>query len=173
MSELEGWPWQPNLCPCDEYFIDLLSGERKEVLHGPIFHMGPGLHHRVGAYCGDHGLECYSITASQEEAKSKPDIENYHVILEDIYKFDPASLPEIQWMTLFHLGEMVDRFGPIQSDVIDRLVQRVPSGGKVYFYARSSTWDACAFQYLDPAVQRDIFIPIVRTYKSLVIMERT
>lgn len=172
--DLEGWPWQPNLCPADEQFIEwLMARKHSRHLTGPVFHMGTGLHHRVGRTCDAISIECFGLTASEDEDFMKPDLHGYRVILEDIYKLDPEKLPELQYMTLFHLGEMEDRFGPIQPEVIDALVRRVKVGGLVFFYRRSSAADRVSDQYYKHACGQGIgLLRPVGNFKDLNYFDR-
>lgn len=151
---LEPWPWNPALCPADKQFIDWLI-ERKKTLHGPVFHMGTGAHHRVGRSCDALGIECFGITASEEEQFLAPELHGYRSILEDIYEYDPKHLT-FHIMSLFHLGEMVDRFGEIQYEKIAALVSRVEPDGKVLLYKRSSAYERAYMQFAVPALESEL-----------------
>lgn len=144
MFDLESWPWQPELCSADKDFIDWLN-EREELANelSPVFHMGPGSHHAVGIACAQQGIVCTAVTASEEEflISKAVDLPGYNVILSDINKLDTELLSEFKIMTLFHIGEMEDRFGPVNYDVVLSLVKKVVPGGRVFFYKKSSAWD--------------------------------
>lgn len=146
--DVKGWPWGPDRCPADEQFIEWLglvhpSALSPPAFHGSVFHMGTGLHHRVGQACDARGLACLGVTISYEELTSWAGqnwAPSYQVMLADIYTLDPRLLPEFTVMTLFHLGEMQYLFGPIDEPAIERLIGRVESLGFVLFYTHSADW---------------------------------
>lgn len=138
--DVEPWPWQPALCPADQEFIAWLL-ENKKAITGPVFHMGPGEHHRVGRTCDVIGVECFSMTVSEDEAFWDPGLYGYRVIVDSVNEYDFSKLPEFQVMTLFHLGEMPDRFGEPTQELLQSLFDRVISGGTLILYKGSSAWD--------------------------------
>lgn len=164
---LEPWPWQPELCPADEEFIQWLLEHKRDAFHGPIFHMGTGLHHRVGRTCYALDVECVGLTASEGEEIAKPELPGYRVILEDIYQLDASKLPTFQYMTLFHLGELVDWFGEIQVEKVNDLIRRVEKSGMVFFYKGSSAWDRVV-----PFLESNPFLKFTGEYKDLKIYRR-
>lgn len=140
--DVEPWPWQPDKCPADQEFIEwLMEHKREKWMAGTVFHMGPGDHHRVPRACINFGLECISITVSEGELLMQPHLDGYRCILQNIWNLDPKKLPEIHFMTFFHIGEMAGEYGDIDYDKMDALIERVTPGGHVFFYARSSAWD--------------------------------
>jgi hypothetical protein len=145
MLDLEGWPLQPDKCRCDEDFIEWLISKPKPLPTAGVFHMGPGLHHRVGIYCAEEGTTCLSVTASNEEwrAFAKWRIENpnssYTCIEGNVNSM--VIRPAFSIMSLFHFGEMPDRYGEIDEKLLARLVLRVYKEGEVLFYTGSSAWD--------------------------------
>lgn len=138
----EPWPWQPNLCPADQDFIEwMMEHKREKWLAGTVLHMGPGDHHRVPRTCSALGLECISYTVSDEEHFIAPTLDGYRCEFKNIWDIDPETLPEIQFLTLFHIGEEAWKFGEIDHAKLDGLVSRVSKGGHVFFYARSAAFD--------------------------------
>jgi hypothetical protein len=83
-----------------------------------------------------------------------------------IYKLDPNRLPPIQYMTLFHLGEMVDRFGEIDFAQVEAVMSRVERGGKVFFYTKSSAWDRAKL------IRENENLVLSHTYKGLEVYDR-
>lgn len=172
---IEPWPWQPELCSADENFIEwMLENRRQPWMAGTVFHMGTGEHHRVPRTCEALGLECIGITVSEDEYLHKPELPGYRCLLEDIYQIDYEKLPEIQFMTMFHLGEMADVFGEInaQFEQLAGLVYNVVLGGKVFFYDRSAAADR-VHQFINPAIKVGLLKPEYQHYKNLYWLERT
>lgn len=137
-TDIEGWAWQPDKCPADLYFLEWL-----DTVSPPknVFHMGTGLHHNVGRTCSEKSIACTGITVSKVEYDVAPLDKNYQIVLGDIYDLNLNLLPMYDVMTLFHLGEMVDRFGGIHEPNVKRLISKVHKGGQVMFYSKSSAWD--------------------------------
>lgn len=136
------WPWSPTLCPADEDFIEwLMEHKREKWLAGTVFHLGPGAHHRVPRSCSALGLECVSYTVSDEEHFMAPTLDGYRCELKNIWDIDYDSLPEFQFMTLFHFGEEAWKWGEVDIAKLRELVSHVPKGGYVFFYGRSAAFD--------------------------------
>lgn len=142
-ENIEGWPWQPNLCPADEEFIDwckiMATGNR-------VFHMGTGLHHEVGKYLESRGVFCLGLTASKAEFESirHDEMFFYSVLLDNLNHVAETrnEFAKYSIMTLFHLGEMPGVFGDIDTPLIRSLIKDcVMSAGLVAAYRRSSAWD--------------------------------
>lgn len=157
MNELPGWEWQPDKCRVDEDFIEWLHYDGS----GRIFHMGTGLHHKVGDWCSANLVDCYGITASQEEfrAASGHITPYYQVILADIYKLHKTMLPEFNIMSLFHLGELVDLFGEIDEVSVWGLMSKVVTDGKILFYRHSS-----AFDRVEPFIKSTMAMGYIKPY---------
>lgn len=160
--EHEGWPWRPDLCPADEELIEYLEFENQG---GPMFHMGTGLHHKVGDWATEHKIKCYGLTASREEFHSASGHISpyYSVILQNLYTMAPEAIPPVDIMTFFHIGEMEDQY-PFDGEAIKELIiQRLQGNGIVLFYNGSSAWDR-----IQPFVKslRDIIGPYA-VYKHL------
>lgn len=131
-SQLDPWPWQPNLCPADQHLLQYLE----EFGCNSLIHVGTGVHHAVGDYCTEARIPCIGITASEREyiAAGTHTSAYYQVMLADIYKLNLALLPEVECLTLFHLGELVDMFGEIDKAAIDALFSKAK---QVFFYLGS------------------------------------
>lgn len=170
--DVEAWPWQPDLCPADRDFIEwLMENKRQPWMAGTVFHMGPGSHHRVPRTCEALGLECISITVSEDELLMMPQFTSYRCILQNIWDLEPDTLPDIHFMTLFHIGEMAGEYGDVDYEKLKILINAVPVNGRVFFYVRSA-----AFDRVDPWLQRiahlDNMLQLVRGYKSILEYKR-
>ena len=148
------WSLDEKQCPCDIHFLDYL--EEKKVQNADIFHMGTGNHHIVGlktaaAGAGNHVL---GITASPQEYDDyvKLLIANprlgfsYKAYFGDIYQIDRRLLPELDFATLFHLGEYRtaenDKYGALtDTEMTLVLADRLRPGGEIHFYAGSFAFD--------------------------------
>lgn len=141
-DNIEGWPWLPDKCPPDQYFIDFMKANtftRPQT----ILHMGTGLHHRVGIECVALGHRVIGLTVSREEYISRAlrvDSPAYQVFYANLNDLDLRLLPELDIVTLFHFGEMASMFGPASEEVLASLLDRVVVGGLVLFYNRSAEW---------------------------------
>lgn len=180
MDDLEGWPYQPDLCPCDDDFLDWMDAQGISGPPTKIYHMGTGMHHKVGIYCVQRGLECHAITASVDEFRCRPGFSpsrypgKYYPKLGNIYQVHPETMPMVDIMTLFHLGEMVDRFGQINSWAIDEMIKHVNPGGYVLFYLGSpeSEFKSSASDRVMQYVQYNRLISSHSYFKSLQIYTR-
>lgn len=175
MNDLEGWPWQPNLCPADEHFIEWAS----EIAIGQtVFHMGTGLHHKVGTYVASRGAACVGLTASPAEALAYYEnawCPSYQLLLGTLFELDLRLLPEFDIMTLFHVGEMAETYGQVRDhdNALDALIGRVSRGGLVLFYSGSSAWERLRREYLLRRWEVGaLTFPEPANYKSLVICRR-
>lgn len=142
-DNVEGWPWLPDKCPPDMYFIEYMKQAALEPR--TILHMGTGLHHRVGIECCAMGHRVIGVTVSREEVISRVtrvDTPAYQVFYANLNDLDLRLLPdEIDIVTLFHFGEMASVFGPASEDVLMRLHQKMFfDGGLMLFYNRSAEW---------------------------------
>jgi hypothetical protein len=148
------WSLDEKQCPCDIHFLDYL--EAKGVKGKAIFHMGTGNHHIVGLRTAANGSgnHVLGITASREEYSDfiRLLIENprlgftYKAYFGDLYQIDRALLPELDFATLFHLGEYRteanDGYGAL-TDLEATLVlaDRLRKGGELHFFADSFAYD--------------------------------
>lgn len=142
MQDVEGWPWLPDKCPPDKYFIDWVRQQNFHPLN--ILHVGTGLHHRVGIACCAMGHRVIGITVSREEVVSRVfrvDSPNYQVFYANINSFDTALFPELDIITMFHFGEMEAEFGAVNIEVLNELLWVSTHEAYILFYNRSAAWD--------------------------------
>jgi hypothetical protein len=144
-DNVEGWPWLPDKCPPDKYFIDFMKAQTEagNLRSKTILHMGTGLHHRVGIECVALGHRVIGLTVSREEVISRVtrvDSPNYQVFYSSLNDLDAALLPPLDIVTLFHFGEMPSTFGPATGAELARLHDRMKAGGLFLFYNRSAEW---------------------------------
>lgn len=138
----DGWAWQPDKCPCDQEFIEWMEKYFGQV----VFHMGTGLHHRVGAFVGRQNtvlgvtLAPSEIEAYIEIIKQFPSLGNsYQVFLCDLHTVDYNLFPTFDIATLFHLGEIVNPYGLSRSmeSVVRRTVECLNLNGVILGYTHS------------------------------------
>lgn len=141
---LAGWPYQPDKCACDDHFIEYLEGLSPNNV---VFHLGTGLHHKVGLYCASRNIACLGMTASVDEVFAFYEsawCPTYQLVFGDVYHLDVRTIPYPSIISLFHLGELVDMFGEINEGAIEMLLKRSVPKGLALFYTGSSAWDrAC------------------------------
>ncbi len=148
------WSLDEKQCPCDIHFLDYL--EDRKVTNADIFHMGTGNHHIVGlktaaSAAGNHVL---GITASPQEYEDyvKLLIANpklgftYKAYFGDIYQIDRRLMPDLDYVTLFHLGEYRteanDAYGALtDAEVTMVLADKLRPGGEIHFYSGSFAFD--------------------------------
>jgi len=105
------WSLDEAECPCDVHFVQYL--EEKKASNAAIFHFGTGNHHIVGLKAAAANNAVLGITASPQEYDDyvKLLIDNprlghtYKAYFGDIYQLDARLLPELDYVTLFHVGE--------------------------------------------------------------------
>jgi SAM-dependent methyltransferase len=146
-----GGGWRADeFCPCDDDFIAWCDASGIE--EKTIFHMGCGLHHRVGRELGrpERRNRVLSITTSREELIAQADAaladagiaSRYQVLFADLYALDPALLPRFDLVTLFHLCEAPDDARPAivleATDLIRSFLERLNPGGRLFFYRNST-----------------------------------
>lgn len=140
MEEVDGWPWLPDKCPPDQYFIEYMQ----ELPVWPsltILHQGTGLHHRVGLACCAMGHRVIGVTVSREEVVSRVfrvDSPRYQVMYANLNEIDTSLLPTVDIVTMFHFGEMASEFGMPEDNHIQRLLDKMPVNGLIMFYNRSA-----------------------------------
>jgi hypothetical protein len=140
MDDVEGWPWLPDKCPPDMYFIEYMQNLPKWPSL-TILHQGPGLHHRVGIECCKLGHRVIGVTVSREEVVSRVfrvDTPNYQVFYANLNEVDTSMLPTLDIVTMFHFGEMAGEFGMPEDSHIQRLLDKMPVNGLIMFYNRSA-----------------------------------
>lgn len=141
MEDVEGWPWLPDKCPPDMYFIEYMQKQKLEPK--TILHQGTGLHHRVGIECCTLGHRVIGVTVSREEVVSRVfrvDTPDYQVFYANINELDPQLLPTVDIVTMFHFGEMAYMFGKAEEQHIQRILDKMPINGLILFYNRSAEW---------------------------------
>ena len=151
------WSLDEKQCPCDIHFCDYL--EEKEIRGKTIFHFGTGNHHIMGLRNAKSGLDnaILGITASVEEYQDyiKLLIENptlgttYKAYFGDIYQLDGRLLPDLDFATLFHVGEFRDSANDIYGALTDLemtlvCADRMKPGGEIHFFTGSFAADQAA-----------------------------
>lgn len=167
MDKLEGWPYQPDKCPCDDHFIEYLENLDPNNV---VLHMGTGLHHKVGMYCASRGMASLGLTASVDEVLTYYEMAwcpSYQIIFGDIYHLDVRTIPYPSIISLFHLGELVYMFGDINENAIKNLLKRSVPKGLAFFYTKSSAWDR-AIKTVENFEESKLLEPI-DVYKDLLI----
>lgn len=148
------WSLDEKQCPCDIHFCQYL--DEKAARNKAIFHFGTGSHHYVGLHCARSGANnaVLAITASIEEYQEyiKLLIENpalgatYKAYFGDIYQLDRRLLPDLDYATVFHLGEYRteanDSYGALTDlGMTQVLADRLKPGGELLFYVGSFAYD--------------------------------
>ncbi|MDX2155038.1 MAG: hypothetical protein SFW09_00895 [Hyphomicrobiaceae bacterium] len=148
------WYLDEPLCPCDVHFVKYL--ESQGLKDRVIFHFGTGGHHVVGLRSHESGAGnlVLGITASPQEhdAYEKLIIEqpalgrHYKVLFGDIYLLEPRLLPELDIVTLFHVGEFRteknDAYGALTDESMVRLlIGKLKVQGLALFYSGSYAYD--------------------------------
>jgi hypothetical protein len=177
------WSLDEKQCPCDIHFCDYL--EEKGVRKKTILHFGTGNHHIIGLRSAASGADnaVLGITASPDEYQTyiRLLIENptlgatYKAYFGDIYQLDPRLLPELDFATLFHVGEYRtehnDRYGAL-TDTAMVLVcaDRLRPGGEIHFYAGSFAYDKA--EAAGAELMRSRPFQAAGRYKSLMIYRK-
>ena len=151
------WDLDTAVCPCDQHFLDWIAA--RDLRGARIFHFGTGNHHLVGIRSAEEGRgnAVLGITASPREHESylrlviaRPEIgRSYKVLFGDIYQLEPRLLPELDVVTLFHLGEFWSEKNAAYGAMTDRelalsLVEKLVPGGWLLFYTGSFAYDKAA-----------------------------
>jgi hypothetical protein len=148
------WSLDVEQCPCDVHFAEYL--EEEGIAGKAIFHFGTGGHHILGLRAAEAGAGnvVLGITASPQEYEAyiklvtaRPDVGRiYKVFFGDIYQLEPRLLPELDLVTLFHLGEFRsernDAYRALtDAEVASLLLDRLVPGGLMSFYSGSFAFD--------------------------------
>jgi hypothetical protein len=149
------WPLLVDVCPCDVHFNGWVA--RQKLKNKTIYHFGSGLHHVVGVkQTGKNRTLC--ITASKEEYEAYVDLvtgnaalaKSYVCYFGDIYLTNPALLPELDVVTMFHLCEFFypntaskEYGGLTDAKVLDLFTSKTKKGGYILFYTGSIAFDKC------------------------------
>lgn len=154
LLDQQGWPLQPEKCPCDIEFVTWLHINL--VKNAAIMHMGTGLHHIVGMAqeTQQNNNAVLGLTVSSAEmdtytalVKSNMRIARlYQVRFGDIYFADKRLIPKFNIITAFHFGEMPDKRrqeagGMSDPELADFLVSRLQPHGVLLLYSGSSAFD--------------------------------
>jgi hypothetical protein len=158
MSKLNYWNATWSLdeaqCPCDVHFLQYLKD--RQARNAAIFHFGTGNHHIVGLKAAEDGANnaVLGITASPQEYDDYVELliknprlgHTYKAYFGDIYQLDPRLLPELDYVTLFHVGEFRtsdnDGYGALTDlEVTLVLADKVKPGGEILFYTGSFAYD--------------------------------
>ncbi|MDX2205560.1 MAG: hypothetical protein NW223_22610 [Hyphomicrobiaceae bacterium] len=148
------WSLDEAQCPCDVHFLDYL--EREGVRNAAIFHFGTGNHHVVGLKTATNGSNnaVLGVTASRHEYEAYIDllVENPHIghtykaYFGDIYQLDPRLLPDLDFASLFHVGEYRtkenDAYGALtDNEMVAVVAGKLKKGGKMLFFSGSFAYD--------------------------------
>ena len=177
------WSLDEKQCPCDIHFLDYLDANK--IKDRIIFHMGTGNHHVVGLKTASNGSgnHVLGITASREEYDDyvKLLIDNprlgftYKAYFGDIYQLDRRLLPDLDYATLFHIGEYRtdanDSYGALTDDAMTLvLADKLKPGGEIHFYTGSFAYDK-TFEAAAMLVKSGRFSEVA-PYKSLQIFRK-
>ncbi|MEA5618315.1 hypothetical protein VB711_10770 [Cronbergia sp. UHCC 0137] len=151
--EKSSWELQPERCPCDLEFIEYL--QKMNIQDQTIFHFGTGSHHILGLENQklEKPNEIIGITASAPEhqeyirlsLKDRLLAKYYKVICTDIFTLTDRSLPMLDVVSLFHLGEFyMPEDAPFvhhnEESLIALFLSKLNPGGKILFYTKSIGW---------------------------------
>lgn len=178
------WSLDEKQCPCDIHFCDYL--EEKKIGGKTIFHFGTGNHHILGLRNARSGLNnaILGITASPDEYQAyiKLLIENpalgatYKAFFGDIYQLDARLMPELDYASLFHVGEYRtehnDKYDALtDTQMVLLCADKLRPGGEIHFYTGSfaydKTFEAAAL------MEKSGMFEKVGTYKTLMIYRKT
>lgn len=173
------WELNPQTCPPDLDFIEYLENDMPRDIC--IFHMGCGLHHTVGLWAARNNAYVRSISITPAEieeymrlATNDPNLNNHYLVdFGDIHLYPLALLPNFNYVTLFHLGEISEHSYPgyTMLEVVIHLTNRLFKGGKIFFFNRSVAWkkiENSIYSYLSETLHWEM-----STYKSLVIYQQS
>jgi hypothetical protein len=177
------WSLDEAQCPCDVHFLDYL--ESRNVKGAAIFHFGTGNHHILGLKTAQNGSNnaVLGVTASTHEYQAYIDllVENprlghtYKAYFGDIYQIDRRLLPDLDFASLFHVGE----YRTAENDAYDALTDnemvavvadKLKKGGEILFYSGSFAYDK-AEAAGGELVRRGILEP-AGEYKTLRILRK-
>jgi hypothetical protein len=177
------WSLDEAQCPCDLHFVEYLA--QKGASNAVIFHFGTGNHHIVGLKMAENGSNCavLGITASPQEYDDYVELliknprlgHTYKAYFGDIYQLDGRLLPQLDYVSLFHLGEYRtpenDSYGALTDlEMSLVLADKVKPGGEILFYSGSFAYDKAEAVGKELVKQR-AFEPMP-DYKSLRIFRK-
>lgn len=174
------WELQPHLCPCDIELIEYL--QKYNIQDRTVFHFGTGAHHILGLENQKLAKpnEIIGITASipEHEAyvqmcrKNRHLAKFYKVLCTDIYTLTDRSLPMLDVVALFHIGEFyMAEEAPFvhhnDESLVDLFLSKLNSDGKILFYTRSVGYGKAEEILESFTAQGKIYL--VEKYKSLLV----
>jgi len=148
------WPLIVDVCPCDVHFNDWIA--KQKLKNKTIYHFGSGTHHIVGIKQAQQKNRTLCITASKEEYEAYVDLvtgnsavaRHYVCYFGDIYLTNPALLPELDVVTMFHLCEFFfpntaskEYGGLTDAKLLDLFTAKTTKGGYIVFYKGSIGFD--------------------------------
>jgi hypothetical protein len=181
-----GWEYDEVRCPPDRDFIEYLSMQPTRAKPVVIFHLGPGLHHKVGLWAATQKniyVRAMSITPEEVMEYIRLASENpllnsrYQVDFGDIHLLNTCVLPRMDYITLFHLGEISAQAndpaygGTSISDIVSMMTRRLSLQGEILFYENSVAW-----KDIKAAVEVNLsyrYEYTRSTFKSLTIFKKT
>lgn len=164
------WSLDEKQCPCDIHFCDYLAA--KGITRKTIFHFGTGNHHIIGLKNAASGANnaILGITASPDEYQAyiKLLIETptlgatYKAYFGDIYQLDARLLPDLDFATLFHVGEYRtehnDKYGALtDTQMVMLCASKLRVGGEILFYSGSFAYDK-TFEAAEKLVASGAFV---------------
>lgn len=175
------WPASFETCPPDDDFGHWLA--EAEVKGKTIFHFGTGEHHRLGTVAARLGNHTIGITASRREMDAYEELvigqpwvaHRYQVLFGDIYLLNPALLPTLDIVTLFHLCEFTDARrmdygGCSDAELCDRLLRQLRPQGRFVVYPGSMAYNRA--QYIIDDLVGVGRIRFEQQYRSLAIYRK-
>jgi hypothetical protein len=178
--EKSSWELQPDRCPCDLELVEYL--QNNNIQDQNIFHFGTGSHHILGLENQKFSQpnEIIGITASAPEhqeylrlsLKDRLLLKYYKVIFADIYTLTDRSLPMLDVIALFHLGEFyIAEEAPFlhhnDESLLEMFLGKLNPGGKILFYTKSIGWG-----YAEPIIASFVKqgkMQKIEEYKSLLV----
>jgi hypothetical protein len=177
------WSLDETQCPCDLHFIDYL--QEMKASNAAIFHFGTGNHHILGLKMAQNGSDCavLGITASPQEYEAYVDLliknprlgHTYKAYFGDIYQLDGRLLPQLDYVSLFHLGEYRtpdnDAYGALTDLEMARVLgEKTKPGGEMLFYTGSFAYDQA--QAVGATLVKEGQFEPAGAYKSLQIIRK-
>lgn len=178
------WSLDEAQCPCDIHFLEYL--ETKGAKNRVIFHFGTGNHHILGLKTATNGSNnaVLGITASRHEYDAYIDLlvanphlgHTYKAYFGDIYQLDRRLLPDLDYGTLFHVGEYRtaenDAYNALtDNEMVAVVADRLKPGGEIHFYAGSFAYDKAEAAGKE-LIAKGILEP-AGEYKTLRILRKT
>ncbi len=178
--EKSSWELQLDRCPCDLELVEYL--QKYNIQDQTIFHFGTGAHHLLGLENQkfSHPNEIIGITASVPEhqeyvrlsLKDRLLAKYYKVLCTDIFTLTDRSLPMLDVISLFHLGEFyMPEEAPFvhhnEESLVMMFLSKLNPGGKILFYTKSIGWGKTEPMIAEFVKQGKIHQ--IETYKNLLV----